>query len=204
LDQVARNSNLSRQFYFTGGTALAEYYLQHRYSDDIDLFSFTAFKNQMVLNFVSAMTKDTYTFESRFSDPLYTFMLRPIRGGVDLKVDFSRYPYAQLEQPKLINSVLVDSLLDIATNKLLVITQRTTVKDFVDLYYLLQTHSVYDLMEGVKIKFKIKIEPFLLSSDFLKVDSFTFLPRMIKPLTLDSLQTYFHALAIKLSKQAVE
>lgn len=29
----------SRGFYLTGGTALSEFYLQHRYSDDLDFFT---------------------------------------------------------------------------------------------------------------------------------------------------------------------
>jgi len=131
-------------------------------------------------------------------------MLHPIAGNVDLKVDFSQYPYIQLEKPEMIRNIPVDSIVDIATNKLLTISQRTSVKDFVDLYFLLQTHSVYDLMEGVKIKFGIKTEPFLLSADFLKVDSFTFLPRMIKPLTLEELQRFFRAQAVELCRQVVE
>ncbi|MBI3058289.1 MAG: nucleotidyl transferase AbiEii/AbiGii toxin family protein [Deltaproteobacteria bacterium] len=31
-----------RGYYFTGGSALAEFYLQHRYSDDLDLFTRSA------------------------------------------------------------------------------------------------------------------------------------------------------------------
>jgi len=204
LDRVSKENSITEKFYFTGGTALAEHYLQHRYSDDIDLFTVKPFENQSILNFISNTTKDRYSFESRFSSPLYTFMLHPIAGNVDLKVDFSQYPYIQLEKPEMIRNIPVDSIVDIATNKLLTISQRTSVKDFVDLYFLLQTHSVYDLMEGVKIKFGIKTEPFLLSADFLKVDSFTFLPRMIKPLTLEELQRFFRAQAVELCRQVVE
>ena len=35
----AKNKILTRRFYLTGGTALAAYYLQHRYSEDLDFFS---------------------------------------------------------------------------------------------------------------------------------------------------------------------
>lgn len=204
LDQVRKETAITEHFYFTGGTALAECYLHHRYSDDIDLFTVKPFENLPILNFINEIAKGKYTVESRFSAPLYTFMLRPMGGDVDLKVDFSRYPYTQLEEPKMINNIPIDSLIDISTNKLLTISQRTSVKDFVDLYFLLQTHSVYDLMEGVKVKFGIKIEPFFLATDFLKVDSFTFLPRMIKPLTLIELQTFFRSLAVEVSKQVIE
>lgn len=36
---VANNKSLTGRFYLTGGTALAAYYLKHRYSEDLDFFS---------------------------------------------------------------------------------------------------------------------------------------------------------------------
>jgi len=39
LDKIAQDSFISSQFYFTGGTALSEVYLQHRESDDLDFFT---------------------------------------------------------------------------------------------------------------------------------------------------------------------
>ena len=33
------HSPLKQSFYLTGGTALAAYYLQHRYSEDLDFFT---------------------------------------------------------------------------------------------------------------------------------------------------------------------
>ncbi|NTU74244.1 nucleotidyl transferase AbiEii/AbiGii toxin family protein [Candidatus Roizmanbacteria bacterium] len=39
MDEVKENEYIRSHFYFTGGTALAEYYLNHRFSDDLDLFT---------------------------------------------------------------------------------------------------------------------------------------------------------------------
>ncbi len=36
---IASDPVVKRQFYLSGGTALAEYYLHHRLSDDLDFFS---------------------------------------------------------------------------------------------------------------------------------------------------------------------
>ena len=121
-----------------------------------------------------------------------------------LKVDFVHHPHKRVEEGVTWKSIAIDSLLDIAINKLLTINQRTTVKDFVDLYFLLQSHSLYDLMEGVKVKYGVKLETLLISSDFLKVDDFTFLPRMIKPLKLNDLVSFFRDQAMRLSKESVE
>lgn len=100
------------------------------------------------------------------------------------------------------DGILVDSLVDIAVNKLLTITQRNDVKDFVDLYFLLDKFTVWDLMEGVRVKFKMKLEPFIVASDFLKVEDFETMPKMIKKLTLEDLKTFFRQQAKKIGKRS--
>jgi predicted nucleotidyltransferase component of viral defense system len=39
LDILFDHGFADRGYYLTGGTALSEFYLQHRYSDDLDLFT---------------------------------------------------------------------------------------------------------------------------------------------------------------------
>ena len=39
LEQAANELFITEQYYFTGGTALAECYLLHRYSKDLDFFT---------------------------------------------------------------------------------------------------------------------------------------------------------------------
>lgn len=193
-----------RQFYFTGGTALSYLYLEHRYSEDLDFFSEKSFDREELSDIIVLWSKKfNFTFELNSHKHMDIYNLTFLNGQT-LKLDFVHEPHIRLEKGKVWHTLAVDSLIDIATNKLLTTNQRTTVKDFVDLYFLLQTHSLYDLMEGVKVKFGIKLDTILVASDFLKVDFFTFLPRMIKPLTLIDLQTFFHAQAVELSKQAIE
>ena len=43
LGEFKKDDWLSSLFYFTGGTALSEFYLQHRLSDDLDFFTQEAF-----------------------------------------------------------------------------------------------------------------------------------------------------------------
>lgn len=42
-----------------------------------------------------------------------------------------------------------------------------SIKDFVDLYFLLKEFTLWDLIEGVRMKFNMKMERLLLSADFL-------------------------------------
>lgn len=113
LDEVAKNSFLQSNFYFTGGTALSSVYLQHRYSDDLDLFSENKFYNQTILTLVKEWgEKQEFTIKARFAEVVYIFNLK-FKNGVDVKVDFGYYPYKRIEKSKNIDGLMVDSLLDI-------------------------------------------------------------------------------------------
>jgi predicted nucleotidyltransferase component of viral defense system len=39
LELASQEPQITKRFYLTGGTALAEFYLKHRLSEDIDLFT---------------------------------------------------------------------------------------------------------------------------------------------------------------------
>lgn len=207
LDVVRKNEFFRSNFYFTGGTALSAFYLKHRYSDDLDFFSQERFDQQIIFTLVEGWGKE-YEFSitsSRFAEVVYIFMLQ-FENKISLKIDFAYYPYRQVERSDMLtlNGFKIDSLLDIATNKLLTIAQRYEVKDFVDLYFLLQKFSVWDLIEGVRIKFNMELEPLLLGADFLKVEDFDYLPKMIEPLTLEELKDFFRQKALVLGKKSVE
>jgi len=50
LNQIKKSAFLRNNFYFTGGTVLSEFYLQHRYSDNLDFFSENKFDFNLVLH----------------------------------------------------------------------------------------------------------------------------------------------------------
>ncbi|OGE32508.1 hypothetical protein A3C59_01405 [Candidatus Daviesbacteria bacterium RIFCSPHIGHO2_02_FULL_36_13] len=116
-------------------------------------------------------------------------------------MDFGYYPYKRLKKSKSIENIEVDSLFDIAVNKLQTIHQRSQVKDFVDLYFLLKEFSLWDLMEGARVKFKIEIDLYTIAADCLKVKTFDYLPKMLIPLKLSDLQEFYKDLAKKLGKE---
>ncbi len=202
LDEIKKNP-VFKQFYFTGGTALSAFYLQHRYSDDLDFFTENKFNTQPILDLIQTWSKKyNFSFTSEFQEVVYVFLLTFPNNSI-LKLDFGYYPYQKIKGAVLVEGISTDSLTDIAVNKLLTVTQRNTVKDFVDLYYLLPTFTIGDLMEGVKNKFNTKIDPYILASDFLKVEDFDYLPKMIKPLTLEELKTYFSNRAKEIGKRYI-
>jgi hypothetical protein len=203
LAAVKENQYLSERFYFTGGTALSAVYLQHRFSEDLDFFS------KEVIDFVELkrILRDWskqfgFTYRT-FGKERVLFSFLKFPGKDELKVDFGTYPFKQLKPIQSALGLKVDSLFDIAVNKLSVIGNRLEVRDFVDLYFLLKKFSLWDLLRGAELKFGSEPMTFMLSSDFTLVERFTKLPRMIKPLTLKQLKDYFRDQAKILGKTSV-
>ena len=204
LNEIKQSDFLRSRFYFTGGTALSSVYLHHRYSDDLDFFSKEQFDNQVLFTLVQEWSqKHDFTFQSRFVDVVYIFEL-VFKDQVTLKLDFAHYPVKQLEKHTVIDGINIDSQLDIAVNKLLTVSQRNEVKDFVDLYFLLEKFTIWDLREGVRVKFNVEIDPLLLAADLLKVEDFDYLPKMIKPLTSEELKSFFRQKAKEIGGKTVE
>ncbi|HBC72245.1 hypothetical protein A2379_02770 [Candidatus Amesbacteria bacterium RIFOXYB1_FULL_47_13] len=206
LELVGGENELYSRFYFTGGTALSEYYLKHRESVDLDFFSETQFDTQMVATFLDEWARvNNFKFSSEQVGPVFINQLDFGRGK-KLKVDFVYFPHKQLEEGKIIlgRGLKVDSLLDIAANKLLAAIQRSEVKDYVDLYFLLQEFSVWDLREAVRVKFGRETDPLVIASHLMLVEDFEYLPLMVKPLTLPELIEFYRQEAKKLGRTAVE
>lgn len=132
--ELIANTDLAQHFYFGGGTALSHYYLQHRYSQDLDFFNLDEFDPQNITVSLKGIQKqlgfDTFDYQSSFNRNLY--FLRFKRNYI-LKLEFTYYPFQQLERPIEIDGLLVDSIIDIATNKLFAISQKPRGRDYFDL-----------------------------------------------------------------------
>lgn len=204
FDEFAKNSSLTKQFYFTGGTALSAAYLHHRESEDLDFFSENSLENDEIEQFIESIAKSK-NLQIRFTQRERTKIFELLKGEkVEIKVDFAYYPYKKMKKGTKVGSVVVDSLHDIAINKLHTVTRRTEVKDFVDLYFLLREFTLWDLIYGVYDKFNTELDILWLGSDFLKVNQFDYLPKMLVPLKLSDLQEFYKDLAKKLGMHAVK
>ena len=201
---VSKDPTLNSQFYFTGGTALSAFYLEHRESEDLDFFSERKFDSEIVLEKVSQWSEENnYEFKHKAVANVNIFSLT-FDDQEFLKIDFNYYPHKRIEKGLKFENIEIDSLMDIATNKLLTINQRTEVKDFVDLYFLLKHFTFWDLLHAIRVKFGMKNDPFLFATDFMKVEGFEFMPKMLKPLTLPELQEFFKQKAKELAKRVIE
>lgn len=204
FEKFSRNKFLCKKFYFTGGTALAAFYLHHRESEDLDFFSEKDFKNKRIDQFVNQIAKELKS-ELRFTQIEDTRIYELLKGNkLIIKVDFNHYPYKRLKRGLKFQNVRIDSLYDIAVNKLQTIISRTQVKDFVDLFFLLKQFTFWELLYGVKEKFKMDEDLVLLGSHFLKVEQFDVLPKMQLPLTLKELKEFYKEQAEKIVSRVIE
>jgi predicted nucleotidyltransferase component of viral defense system len=127
------------RFYLTGGTALAEYYLGHRLSYDLDLFTSEA--NLIVpFSYQVEQAAQANGFKVDVVRRFTTFVEFQI-GDKDnkLKVDLALDSPFRFAPPELSDAgVLVNDFQDIQTDKTLAFFGRAEPRDAIDLYFLIQ------------------------------------------------------------------
>lgn len=194
LDILANDQYIAKHFYFTGGTVLSEFYLHHRLSEDFDLFS----EKEVYLSSVSAfLAKNTSTLgidtiEHRPFLGLHSFLLR-LRHGKHFKIDFNFYPHLRIEKGRKYKQLEVDSLYDIAVNKVHTLFMKPRSRDYIDLYFIFQQtdFTLEKLIKDAKVKFDWHIDPLLLGSQLKKVEQIIDLPRMLVPLNRKAMEKFF-------------
>ena len=189
LDAVFAQEPFASSFYLTGGTALAAFYLFHRYSDDLDLFTNTQSLELVWPTLQPLLPTLGLTVESR------TPQFIRLRHADGLRVDIVHDVPWRLGIPVRQGTWLIDSLENITLNKVAALQGRLDVKDYVDLYLLLKDDPTRILTWLAQAKQKdASIESFLWSRLIGDVETFRLLPRMIVPLRLEELVTFYHSL----------
>jgi len=198
--RLIADTELASSFYFSGGTALAYYYLQHRQSEDLDFFNEHEFDPQSVAITLKSLKKKlkftSIDFQHSFNRNM--FFVRFSKQHI-LKLEFTYYPFEQVEKPQLIDGLLVDSAIDIAVNKLFTISQKPRGRDYFDLYCLIQKYGyqLEQLRMMAKQKFDWHVDPLQLASRLNEVDNHLDDPIIMKKMQRHKLVKYFHQEALK-------
>lgn len=184
VEQAAQNDYLTRWFYLTGGTALAEFYLHHRLSEDIDFFTRSQVFQSKVAAFLRDIQKQARVVRVDWKQigGLYTYSLT-YKDGIVLKVDFNEYDYPQVERGMMFGKLPVDSVYDIVINKLYTIFSRHNARDYVDLYVLLSSgdFSLEQLFSRIPDKFGPLPTELTIMRAFLAAQDVTDYPKMLIP-----------------------
>lgn len=206
LELIAKTS-LSQHFYFSGGTALSHYYLQHRYSEDLDFFNEEEFDPQSVTVILKSVQENlgfaSFDYQNSFNRNLY--FLKFDTEHV-LKLEFTYYPFQQIEHPKEIDGLIVDSVIDIATNKLFTISQKPRGRDYFDLYSIIRKYDfrIVDLRMKAKLKFDWQVDPLQLASRLFQIDQHLDDPIINGKFNSKELTTFFQTEAEKLKGEILE
>lgn len=205
LEIFAANKSFADKFYLTGGTALAEYYIPYRYSEDLDFFSEDEIDvNSAVVFFKSKKKLLGYkSFELNTSFNRNMFFLN--FNEYVLKIEFTYFPFPQIEKPKIARNIKIDSILDIAVNKLFTIYQKPRSRDFMDLYMIQikYKYPIRKLLSQARIKFDVDIDPLKLGSQFLLSEELKDYPRLLISLKESDWQDYFEEEAKNLGKKII-
>ena len=122
-----------------------------------------------------------------------------------LKTEFTFYPFPRIEQGRQEHGVTLDSLLDIAVNKLFTMYQQTRARDYIDLYYICQKQnwSIADLIKHAKAKFDWHIDPIQLGTQFQRAAEASDYPRLVKKLDPKTWQDFFTQESRKLESNVI-
>lgn len=201
LKEIGKQAFLSKNFYLSGGTALAGFYLFHRYSEDLDFFSENEVDPMQINIFLKSIQKafkiKKIDFEQSYNRNLFFLHF----DDEILKVEFTYYPFPRVKEGQQKFGVAIDSLLDIAVNKLFTIYQRCKARDYIDLYSICikENLSIKELIKTAKIKFDWHIDPIQLGTQFVKATEAEDYPHMIQNLTKEEWQNFFIEEAKKLA-----
>ena len=130
--------NTENEFYLTGGTCLSRFYVEKRYSDDLDFFT----NNSQRYSF--AIKNIKLALQAKFS----------LSVEVETK-DFTRFKINDLLQIDFVNDIafryknvvvndnnyIIDNIENILSNKITAIIGRDNPKDVFDIYLISQFYS---------------------------------------------------------------
>ena len=195
---------LKDSFFLTGGTALSEFYLQHRLSEDLDFFTEEPAQVPFVLPHIKKICEELKVkleIRKQFRTYIEIFIYFGEKNIV--KCDFAQDSPYRLEQKMLQEQygIFSDNLLDISCNKLSALFDRSDAKDFVDIYFLHRDYINFnDLLVQAKKK-HIGLDDYWLSASLKNVEKISFLPKMLKPLKLEEMKSFFNKKARELIKK---
>jgi len=167
LAALARSS-LSGDFYLSGGTALAAFYLRHRRSRD--LFSSEDVPFETLRDFLASVPDTRVkSFQRLYDRRMFVIEV----GAETLELEFTRYPFPRLQAaPRPPNAPPIDDVPGPPATKIAALADRQDPKDEVDLYFLVRSGAIESIAEAIELaekKFGIPGLRYLLQRRMLAV-----------------------------------
>ena len=208
LDLFITFDELRKKFYLTGGTCLSEFYLKHRYSEDLDFFSEKEVDHLLINTFLKKSKKklgyQKIDFQKSFNRNIYQLIFDKKNF---LKVEFTYFPFEPVEKRIKKDGLFIDSLKDIAVNKIFTIIQNPRGRDYFDLFFILKkTKWDFDnLLKLIRIKFDYQIDYLNVGTQLIRFSDFKDDPILIdKTINFEEIEVFFNDLAKKLKKRILK
>jgi len=143
------------KFYLSGGTCLSRYYYQHRYSDDLDFFydgnagskEGFSIETREIIKRIAGFYKTEIEIDREYFKRLIIYA-----ESTPLKLEFIYENFTNIGTRTKSNGIMLDTKENLTANKLTAAYDRKTVKDFVDLFYLMQEFSFEQTAEWANQK----------------------------------------------------
>jgi Nucleotidyl transferase AbiEii toxin, Type IV TA system len=194
-----------QRFFLTGGSALGLFYLDHRRSFDLDLFTSDEVEGKEVQNLVlgvaSRIGADCRALRTAPDFHRFRLTRGDERETVDVVVD--RAP--QLDAQKVtFDGIRVDTIREIIANKqLTTLLSRTETKDVVDLYFIEQAgHDILAAIPDAQAK-DGGWEPAVVSMLLAGLDVAELPPWLLRELTPEKLRAFLDRLRLAIAAKAL-
>ncbi len=133
-------SNFKNEFYLAGGTALALHF-GYRESIDFDFFSKNHFSTEVLFKKIKKVFKTEDILKIQEDKDTLTILT-----DKKIKISFFQYQYNLIKPLVKSDFLQLASIEDIGCMKFSAIVSRSFLKDYVDLYWILQKISLTDLL----------------------------------------------------------
>ncbi|MFA5645511.1 MAG: nucleotidyl transferase AbiEii/AbiGii toxin family protein [Candidatus Ratteibacteria bacterium] len=134
----------TRRFILAGETAAA-IQIGHRISEDLDFFAAQSFSTDEILNEIKQQ-KLNFSLLQEEQNTLTSII-------ENTKVSLFCYPYPFIEKYVSWQGISVASLTDIASMKVIAISQRGAKRDFVDMYFILRSIPFWRIADNMIQRF---------------------------------------------------
>jgi len=189
----------SNEFYLTGGTALSDFFLAHRRSFDLDIFTR---EKELILPFSYILEEEfKKNFDIKILRRHETFLNYQIKKGRDeTRIHIALDCPYRFENPKDSNlGIKVNNYKDLIVDKLLTFFGRAEYRDAVDLFFILKENDFWQLANLAKEK-DPGFDLYWLAISLNKVKEFPeriedWFVEMIREVSVEDIKNLFSSLA---------
>jgi hypothetical protein len=143
----------SKDFFLTGGSALGIFYLEHRKSYDLDLFTLKPVDWHLVETTIRAVAQDINARIDKLTASPFFMRFEVSRDNDRELVDFVKEMAPQVYTDKSVyDGIVVDPIEEIVINKWCSLLGRLEIKDLIDLYFLKNKCDIWNLFGKAHLK----------------------------------------------------